>query len=104
LIKTEKMSIFPNQANYKTCNGHDREQEKKNFGNFNRTSCDSTKSEDGGDQSYHQKNYRVMQHINSLEQSYLITFFKAFKSLLYRVVIYNAFWTDAAVSVISAAL
>jgi hypothetical protein len=47
--------IFFDQANNKTNNCHDSEQEEENFGNFNGTGCYSPKAEDGSDQGVHQK-------------------------------------------------
>ncbi|CAN5259411.1 hypothetical protein BH10PSE16_BH10PSE16_38180 [soil metagenome] len=48
--------IFFDQAENKTDNCHDSEEEEENFGNFNGTCCNSTKAEDGSNQGDYQKN------------------------------------------------
>ena len=57
-------SVFSDQTDHKTNDGHDRKNKEKNFGNFNGTSSNTTKAEYGSDQCDDQKNNRVMKHHN----------------------------------------
>jgi hypothetical protein len=64
------------QADDKADNCHDSEYEEEYFGNFNRACRNAPKAKHGRHQSYHQKNNRIMQHLNLLAfaQSQRISF------------------------------
>ena len=56
-------SLFPShQAGYKTHYGHDGENKKQDFRDFNGTGRNTAKTKKGSDQGDHKKNNRVMQH------------------------------------------
>ena len=67
-FKSGMSSVLAHQADDKTDYGHDGENEEQDFGDFNGTCRDPAKAEDGSDQRDHQKNYRIVQHLeNSLQ-------------------------------------
>ena len=57
--------FFPDQADHKTDDGHDSEQEKKNFGNFYSASSNATEAKHGCNQGDYQKYNWIMQHLDS---------------------------------------
>lgn len=67
-LKQPQASVFADQTDYETHNGHDGEYEEKDFGDFYRTGCDATKAEYRCNQCNDQKYHRVMQHLKSLPE------------------------------------
>jgi hypothetical protein len=65
-ISLIRKSVAPHQSGDKADDGHDGEDEKKNFGDFDGTGGDTTKAEYSGDQGDHQEHNGIMQHLNFL--------------------------------------